>query len=92
MLTQTLQVICMKDITKLTDAKTMKILFMLKFLYEKSGNTYLDKLFCLYKLKKSFDRYNICFIHSEKEYNLIKDVFKILLTSNFISNTDNIMI
>ena len=64
----------------------------IKFLYEKSRNTYLDKLFCLYKLKKSFDRYNICFIHSAKEYNLIKEVFKILLSSNYISKADKIMI
>ena len=40
----------------------------IKFLYDKSGNSYLDKLFCIYKLQQTFKRYIICFLNAKKEY------------------------
>ena len=64
----------------------------IKFLYEKTGNTYLDKLFCIFKFKKSFRRYNISFIHVKKENKLIKNTIDILLLSKYISNVDKIII
>ena len=64
----------------------------IKFFYEKSGNTYLDKLFCIYKLKQSFKRYYACFKKAKKEYKFISYVMKILLNSPFISNSDKIII
>ena len=57
----------------------------IKFLYEKTGNTYLEKYFCLFKLEQGCYRYKKCFNHINKEYGLIKSVFNELLESNYIS-------
>ena len=61
------------------------IFFNIKFLYEKTGNTYLDKYYCLFKLNQACYRYKKCFKHLNKGYRLIKSVFNELLESNYIS-------
>ena len=60
----------------------------IKFLYEKTKNFYLYKLFAIYKLQQSYKRYNICFEKAKKEYKFIKNVLKILFNSPYISNHD----
>ena len=64
----------------------------IKFLYDKSGNSYLDKLFCIYKLKQTFKRYSICFSKAKREYAFINDILKRLLFSVYISKEDKIII
>ena len=64
----------------------------IKFLYDKSGNSYLDKLFCIYKLKQTFKRYSICFSNAAREYVFINDILKKLLFSVYISKEDKIII
>ena len=39
----------------------------IKFLYEKTGNTYLDKYYSIFKLQQAFRRYNKCFREAKKE-------------------------
>lgn len=60
----------------------------IKFLYEKTKNFYLYKLFAIYKLQQSYKRYNICFEKAEKEFNFMKKVLKILFNSPYISHND----
>ena len=75
------------------DSKIIHGLFTnIKFLYDKSGNSYLDKLFCIYKLKQTFKRYSICFSNAKKEYAFINDILKRLLFSVYISKEDKIII
>ena len=64
----------------------------IKFFYEKTGNTYLDKYFCLFKLQQAFKRYIICFVKSHKQYRFIKNVFQLLLNSIYISDNDKIIL
>ncbi len=64
----------------------------IKFLYDKSGNSYLDKLFCVYKLQQTFKRYIICFSNAKKEYIFIKHILNKLLFSPYISKEDKIII
>ena len=64
----------------------------IKFLFEKSGKSQLDKLYCIFRLKQSFKRYNICFSNAQKEYNYIKKILGSLFISPYISNNDKIII
>lgn len=64
----------------------------IKFLFEKSRNTYLDKLLCVYKLEQSFKRYFPCFKKAKNEYKFIIYVLGLLLKSPFISYSDKINI
>ena len=64
----------------------------IKFLYEKTGNTYLDKLFCIFKLQQSFKRYIVSFSEAKKEYTYVKSVINLLLSSQYISISDKIII
>ena len=63
-----------------------------KFLYQKTGNSILDKMLCVFKLKQSFKRYIICFSMAEREYDFMKNVLKLLLNSTYISNDDKTII
>ena len=60
----------------------------IKFLFEKAGNTRLDKLYCIFRLKQSFKRYEICFSNAQKEYKFIKKILNSLLISPYVSNND----
>ena len=55
------------------------------FLYEKTGNSYFEKYFCLYKLEQGFNRYKKCFNYINKGNSLIKYVINRLLESKYIS-------
>ena len=61
----------------------------IKFLYEKTGNTYLDKYFCIFKVQHYYQQYNQLFKYiNDKELAHITEIFKILIDSNFISKED----
>lgn len=64
----------------------------IKFFYEKSDNSYLGKLLCVFKLQQAFERYITCFAYAEKEFALIKSVLKLLMSSHYISSNDKIII
>lgn len=62
------------------------------FLYEKTKNSYFDKLFCIFKLKQSFIRYYISFATSHKEFLFMKKILLKLLKSPYIINKEKIII
>lgn len=56
----------------------------IKFLFLKTRNTYLDKLYSIYKLHQSFERYKICFQYAKSELKFIKEVLLLFLKSPYI--------
>ena len=70
------------------------IFFNIKFLYEKTDNNFLDKYFCLFKLKQGYLRYQNTFKYLNKPIYIkyIKDIFKELMESNYISSKNKILI
>ena len=68
------------------------IFLNIKFLYEKSGDNYFDKMFSIFKLQQSFKRYIICFSGAKEEYDFVKSVLKILISSPYISKNDKIIV
>ena len=64
----------------------------IKFLYEKTGNSRLEKSFCLFKLQQSFKRYYFCFKKAKKESNFIKDILKLLLKFPYFLENDKLII
>jgi hypothetical protein len=66
------------------------VLTNVKFLYEKSNNTFYDKYFCVFKVKQSFKRYKKILKYADKQFDFMKNLFNTLLDSQFISNKDKI--
>ena len=64
----------------------------IKFLYNKTKNSTLDKAFCVFKLLQLYKRYTICFMNIDSEFLFIKNVLNLLLTSRYISNNDKLII
>ena len=65
----------------------------IKFLYEKTGNTYLDKYFCIYKVQNYYHQYNKLFKYiNDKEYSYITEIFNKLNESNYILKKDKLYI
>ena len=64
----------------------------IKFLYEKTGNSRLEKAFCLFKLAQSFKRYYFCFKKAKKEYNFIKGILTLLLKFPYFLENDKLII
>ena len=61
----------------------------IKFLYEKAGNTYLDKYFCIFKVQNYYNKYNKLFKYLNKnELAYITKIFNKLINSDFISKED----
>jgi glycosyltransferase involved in cell wall biosynthesis len=63
----------------------------LEFLYEKTGNTFLDKYYCLFKLKTGYKKYKPCFKYLN-QFNLVENILNKLLQSNYISKENKIII
>ena len=63
----------------------------LEFLYEKTGNTFLDKYYCLFKLKTGYKKYKPCFQYLH-QFNLVENIFNKLLKSNYISKENKLII
>ena len=68
------------------------ILMNIKFLYEKTNNTFLDKYFCIFKIKQFFERYNIILKYAKQQYNFMKELFNTLFNSKFISSNDKLVL
>ena len=66
------------------------VLTNVKFLYEKSNNTFYDKYFCVFKVKQSFKRYKKIIKYADKQFDFMKNLFNTLLDSQFISNKDKL--
>ena len=66
------------------------VLTNVKFLYEKSKNTFFDKYFCVFKAKQSFRRYKKILKYADKQFYFMKNLFNTLLDSQFISNKDKL--
>lgn len=57
----------------------------INFLYENTGDTFLDKYYCVFKVKQAYRRYEICFNNTNQEYDIVENVFNKLLESKYIS-------
>ena len=55
------------------------------FIYEKTGNSYFDKYFCVYKLEQGYNRYKSCFKYLNENLGIIKHILNEMLESNYIS-------
>ena len=75
--------------TRYESSKANQIIYSIftniKFLYENTDDTFLDKYFCIFKIKQAFKRYEICFNEAKHEYNLIINVLNNLTESKYIS-------
>ena len=56
----------------------------IKFLYEKSGNSYLEKSLCVFKLNQTFKRYFKCFKNIKKESNFIRKLLEMMINCPYI--------
>jgi glycosyltransferase involved in cell wall biosynthesis len=57
----------------------------IKFLYEKTGDSFFDKYFAIYKLEQGYERYKICLKYLNNEYKLIMNVLNKFINSKYIS-------
>ena len=75
----------------------------IKFLYEKTDNTYLDKYFCIYKVQEYYNlstikilivNYNIKLFKylNDKELTFITKILNKLINSDYISRKDKLNI
>ena len=60
----------------------------INFFFIKTGNSFFDKSYCVFKLLQSFERYKICYSEAKSEFTLIQKVLKKLLSSPYISRSD----
>lgn len=77
---------------KLAELVVHGIFVNIKFLYYKSGNSSLEKSFCLFKLQQGFKRYLPCFKKSKKEYSFIREVLKLLLKSPYFLYNEKLIV
>ena len=69
------------------------IFINIKFLYENTDNTFIDKYYCIYKLKQGYYRYRILYKYLNNiELDLIKIVLNMLLKSKYIYPINKIII
>ena len=62
-----------------------------QFLYEKTKDKYLDKLYCIYRIQNCFKRYKDLFINlNDKEYFYIKGIIDKILNLNYLSIQDKL--
>lgn len=80
--------------TKNDPIKTNEIIYSvlknIQFLYEKTSNTFLEKSFCAYKFKQSFQRYKYVIKNAKQQFNFMKSLFNIFFDSKFVSNKDKL--
>ena len=61
------------------------IFYNIKILFEITENTFLDKLYSVFKLEQGYNTYKNCFKYMNSEYELIKTVLNEFLNSKYIS-------
>ena len=65
----------------------------IQFLFENTNDIYLDKKFCIFKIQNYFKQYNTLFINlKNKEYYYIKKIIDKILTLNYISAQDKLIL
>ena len=77
---------------KLANSIVHGIFININFLYDKTGNTTLDKLFCVFKLQQSFKRYTFSLINAKKEYPFIRNILYKLSSSPYIDKTNKMLV
>lgn len=77
---------------KLANSIVHGIFININFLYDKTGNTTLDKLFCVFKLQQSFKRYTFSLINAKKEYPFIRNILYKLSSSPYINKTNKMLV
>ena len=66
------------------------ILMNIQFLFKKTSNTFLEKSFCAFKFKQSFQRYKCVIKNAKQQFNFMKNLFNIFFNSKFVSNKDKL--
>lgn len=79
-----------RDEPKKANEKIHSLLMNIKFLFEKTNNTFLDKYFCVFKIKQLFERYKNILEYGKEQFNFMKKLFDTLFDSKFISNKDKL--
>ena len=68
-------------------------LLNVQFLYEKTKDFYLDKLYCVYRIKNYFTIYKQLFSNlNNPEYNYLKRIIDKILNLNFLSIHDKLIL
>ena len=65
------------------------ILMNIQFLFQKTSNTFLEKSYCVFKFKQSFQRYKHI-KNAKQQINFMKNLFDIFFDSKFVSNKDKL--
>ena len=65
------------------------VLMNVKFLFQKSSNTFLEKSFCSFKFKQIFQRFKYI-KNAKQQFNFMKNLFNIFFDSKFVSNKDKL--
>ena len=64
----------------------------IKFFYEKTGSSHLEKSFCLFKLQQCFRKDLRCFQKAKEECFFVKSVLKLLLNSPYFLKDEKLII
>ena len=66
-------------------------LLVVQFLFEKTSDTYLDKLYCIYRIQNYFKKYKQLFINlNYSQYYYIKKIIDKILNLNYLSIQDKL--
>ena len=65
------------------------VLMNIKFLFQKSSNTFLEKSFCVFKFKQIFQRFKYI-KNAKQQFNFMKNLFNKFFDSKFVSNKDKL--
>ena len=65
------------------------VLMNIKFLFQKSSNTFLEKSFCAFKFKQIFQRFRYI-KNAKQQFNFMKNLFNKFFDSKFVSNKDKL--
>ena len=81
-----------KNITKKNEIIN-SFLLNVQFLYEKTNNTYLDKMFCIYRMIDYFNKYHKLFNNlNDNEYYYMKNLIDKLINLNYLSIQDKLIL
>ena len=68
-------------------------LLNVKFLFEKTKDTYLDKLYCIFRIQNYFKKYKNLFINlNNSEYYYIKNIIDKLINLNYLPIQDKLIL
>ena len=65
----------------------------IQFLFEKTKNTYFDKMYCIFRIKSYFNKFKNLFLNlNNKEYYYIKSIIDKILNLNYLSIQDKLIL